>query len=269
MSHNRRSIITFLTDFGQQDSYVAEMKGTILSRNPHVRFVDVTHEIPPQNLLQASFILWRSYRYFPAGTIHMVIVDSEVGTKRRLLIARLGNQSFLAPDNGLLTPVVHENKKKSFYTILPKQVASFSSRTFEGRDVLAPCAASLSLGIPPLKLGVRITSIRKLPSWQVLLGGDRLLGAILSRDHFGNLITNIREEDYLRFKGRGKGREVWVRSGRSVIKGLSKTYAEGGRGPLALFGSAGLLELAVRQGDASKILKRRSGDSVQLVYGSG
>lgn len=268
MGRNRKPIITLLTDFGRQDSYAAEIKGVILSRNPQARFVDITHEIPPQDLLQASFILWRSYRYFPAGTIHIVVVDPEVGTKRHLLLVRSENQLFLVPDNGLLTPILHESKKNSFY-VLPKRPSLFSSHTFEGRDILAPCAASLSLGISPQKLGVRISSIKTLPPWHVSWEKNRLLGTILSRDHFGNLVTSIREEDYLCFKGRGKGKEVWVRSGGNVIRGLSRTYAEGGRGPAALFGSAGLLELAVRQGDASKILKRHSGDSVQLIYGSG
>jgi len=265
---NRRKIITLTTDFGEKDAYVAEMKGVILRGNPSVSFVDITHQIPPQDVVHASLTLWRSYRHFPEGTLHLAIVDPGVGTGRALLIARSSDYLFLAPDNGLLSPVVEELKGVSLYQISPIRVdVSPVSRTFHGRDIVAPCAAKLSLGIPPQRLGKAVSSLKTLPIWRVSFRPSRLEGKILTEDHFGNLITNIRQSDYLRFKKQRSGKGVWVKAGKHLIKQLSKTYAEGGRGLIVLFGSSGLLELALRKGNAAKALSLRRGNPVVLTYG--
>ena len=264
-------IITLITDFGWKDSYVAEMKGAILKQLPMVRIVDISHEVTPQNILEAGLFLWRSYRYFPKGTVHVVVVDPGVGTSRKLLIAKTSTYFFLAPDNGILSPILSENEKTSFYEITPRRLfVSTPSHTFHGRDILTPCAVFLSKGVSPRKLGIPISAgrITPLPQWRPSLGVSRMTGCILSSDHFGNLVTNIHEKDYLHFKRKGRGKKVWIRSGRCTIKKLSKTYAGGKGGPLALFGSSSLLELSVRNGNASKALALRAGDRVQLIYGT-
>ncbi|MBI4436928.1 MAG: SAM-dependent chlorinase/fluorinase [Candidatus Omnitrophica bacterium] len=263
----RRKIITLTTDFGEKDSYAAEMKGVILRHNPHVSFVDITHQVPPHDILHASLTLWRTYRYFPKGTLHLAVVDPGVGTERALLIVRSSDYLFLAPDNGLLGPIVEELKKVSLYQISPIGAGASVSHTFHGRDIVAPCAAKLSLGIPPQRLGKAVSSLKTLPLWKVSFRPSRLKGKILTEDRFGNLITNIRRRDYLRFKRGGKRKGVWIKAGKYLIKGLFKTYAEGGQGPLALFGSSGLLELALQKDSAAKALSLRRGDPVVLIDG--
>lgn len=267
--NRKRPIVTLTTDFGTKDSYVAEMKGAILTRNPAVRFIDITHDIPPQDIVKASLVLWRSYAHFPAGTIHLVVVDPTVGTKRRLLLAASKKYLFLAPDNGILSPIVDEEKEISLYTVVPERLRLKSiSHTFEGRDILVPCAAALSKGFSPGRIGKPISSVTTLSQWRLSFRKDHLEGTVLSVDHFGNVVTNIRKKNYLHFKQKGKGKEVWIQSKKWVIKKLSRTYAEEIQGPVALFGSSGLLELALQNGNASKILFLRQGSPVFLRYGN-
>jgi len=260
--------ITLTTDFGRSDSYVAEMKGVILREHPDAHLIDITHEIPPQDRISGSLVLRRSYRYFPKGTIHLIVVDPGVGTSRKLLIGKAKQYLFLAPDNGLLSPLLAE-EPMTFYALSQTRVSSTSSSaTFEGRDLLAPAAAKLLRGIPPQKLGRPVRSIVKLSEWDVTFSSRSLRGKILAKDHFGNLITNIRQKDFVKFQAQKKDKPVWVKAGKIIFRGIAHTYAEGQKKPIALFGSAGLLELAVRNGNASHRLSLKQGSHIDLVYGT-
>ncbi len=264
----KRAIITLTTDFGGRDSYVAEIKGEILRRNPDVVLVDISHEVPPHDVLHASLLVWRSYRHFPLETIHVCVVDPEVGTSRKLLLVRSEKYFFLAPDNGLLTPLLNHSRKALCYEVSPDRSRTDPpSTTFHGRDLLAPCAASLSLGIPPGRLGKRTHSFVSLPKWRVISSSSHLRGCVLTRDHFGNVITNIQKADYLRFKEKGKGKAVWIRVGRHLIYSLSETYGETPGKLSALFGSSNLLEFAVYQGNAAKQFSLTPHTPVSFLYG--
>ena len=213
-------IITLTTDFGFSDTYVATMKGVILSTNPRVTIVDITHSIEPQNITQAAFILNIAYRYFPEQSIHIAIVDPGVGSERRGIILKTPSSLFIAPDNGILSYVINElspdgkhlnhRSKNPGEVVLKKgfeAVAITEPRfwrqpvcpTFHGRDIFAPVAAGLSLGISIYEFGERITSLHISPTSKPSFDPqDNLVGQIIHIDNFGNLITNIRNTIYHR-----------------------------------------------------------------------
>ncbi len=264
----KRRIVTFTTDFGTKDPYVAEMKAVILSGFPEVQLVDISHEVPPQDVVHASLVLWRSFRYFPRGTLHMAIVDPGVGTKRAFLIGTLPGHTFLAPDNGLLSPIVRDHPRMHLVSVSPERRRMGPARTFDGREWFAPCAVRLLKKEPLQKFGKKATAPVHLPEWKVLRKKGSLEGRILVKDHFGNAITNIRQTDLHRL-GKGQMKKGFrIRVGKETVPVLSKTYGEGKRGELlALFGSAGLLELAVRDGNASEQFSLRPGDRISIFYG--
>ena len=241
------AIITFTTDFGLADAYVAAMKGVILGINPEAKLVDICHTIKPQNIPQAAFVLGTAYQYFPQKTVHMVIVDPGVGTERRAIILRTPAADFVAPDNGVLSYVIQEYSArpvKSSVTLQQTEleaVAITKSRfwrspvrpTFHGRDIFAPVAAQLSLGIPPIDFGEAITSVAVLPFPYPYRATDgSLVGHIIHIDSFGNLITSIKQDDIP-----PPERAITIEVGNQSISGLSLTYAEN-EGLLALIGSS-------------------------------
>lgn len=271
------SIVTLTTDFGLVDGYVAAMKGIMLGINPDVKLVDVCHNIRPQNISQAAFVLSTAYPYFPQKTVHLVVVDPGVGSDRRAIILRTPVADFVAPDNGVLSYVVRDLGQVSVepdarlrQVKISKELEAVAlteprfwrtpvSPTFHGRDVFAPVAALLSLGFPPINFGEAITSVAMLPlpePHQALDGS--LAGHVLHVDNFGNLVTNIREKDLAQVK---EPHSILV-AGRE-IPGLSETYAEG-KGLLALIGSSGYLEIAVKGGNASAFLDTDIGADVRV-----
>src|SRR3990172_9348844 len=190
-------IITLLTDFGTADPFVASMKGVILSINPKATIVDITHEIPPHGIRQAAFVLKSAYRYFPKGTIHVVVVDPGVGGPRKPLLAVTPQAFFIAPDNGVLIYIYHHNPSTRVYELTAKRyrLKDYSS-TFDGRDLFAPAAARLSKGITPAQMGLKIARYLKFPIPRPRrLGKNGLQGQVIHIDRFGNLITNITAED--------------------------------------------------------------------------
>ncbi len=254
-------VITLLTDFGLQDPYVAEMKGVLLSLNPKAELVDLSHLIPTGQVPVAAFRLWRAYRHFPKGTVHLAVVDPGVGTSRRLLLAVSESYFFLAPDNGLLSPVLQETDAR-LYALDPSWVRwkKASGSTFHGRDLLAPAAVALSLGKAPRQLGKPIRRIASLSLWATGKGG-RVDGNIIDVDHFGNLITNIQESHL----ARKRKFQVCYKTHR--FSTLERAYETGkGTGPIALIGSSGLLEIALPQGNAQQLLKGRLGEKVVVQY---
>jgi S-adenosylmethionine hydrolase len=264
-------VITLTTDFGLGDAYVAAMKGVILSVNPAATLVDVSHVVRPQDIRQASFILSTAYSWFPAGTIHLAVVDPGVGTDRKAVILSTPEAVFVAPDNGILSFILHEHGVvpaaglarlvpesglRAIAITEPRFWRTPVSATFHGRDVFAPVAAYLSLGTPLSDFGKDIDSLAafEVPVPHREANGS-LKGAVLHIDSFGNLISNIRERDL------PAGARISVGAGREVIRGLSRTYSSG-RGLLALIGSSGRLEISLRDGNAADYLHVQVGDEI-------
>jgi len=267
------TIITLTTDLGLTDAYVAAMKGVILDINPEAKLVDICHTIKPQNISQAAFVLGTAYQYFPQKTIHVAIVDPGVGTERRAIILRTPGADFVAPDNGVLSYVIQDYSAKpvkSNVTLQQTELEAVAitkpqfwrspvSPTFHGRDIFAPVAARLSLGIPPIDFGEAITSVAMLPLPCPYRATDgSLVGHILHIDSFGNLITDIKKDDIPQPK-----RAITIEVGNQSISGLSLTYAES-EGLLALVGSSEYLEISLRDGSACALLDAEIGNEVRI-----
>ena len=276
------AIITLTSDFGLTDAYVAAMKGVILGVNPDARLVDICHSIQPQSVSQAAFVLKTACSFFPQKTVHLVVVDPGVGGERQAVILKTPHACFVAPDNGVLSYVIARHLAKPLQdeatlkqpggiklleAALTREVEAVAitntrffhspvSPTFHGRDIMAPVAALLSLGLPPIQFGqpLSVLAAFPLPRPQGVSGGS-LVGHILHIDSFGNLITDIQEEDLPGADG------LTVEVAGRRINGLVNTYAEG-RGLLALIGSSGHLEVALRDASACSILNARVGDEV-------
>jgi len=260
----KSSIIALLTDFGDQDFFVASMKGVIAGIHPGSRIIDITHRVPSHDVDAAGFILFAVCGYFPAGTVFLTVVDPGVGTDRRILLAEAAERFFIAPDNGVLSRVLDRGNAR-VRRIIPHEFSlSRVGRTFEGRDVMAPAAARLAAGAAREEFGPVIVDYKRRPAGDADERRDRVTGRIVYQDKFGNMITNITEETAGRF-ARRIDRPVVIRaSERSIPAG--EGYTSVGRGE-ALFvtGSLGYLEIAVREGSAAERLGMRVGDSVDLV----
>jgi hypothetical protein len=254
-------IVTLTSDFGTRDSYVAEMKGVILTLAPAVRIVDITHEVEPQHIVEGALALDAAAPFFPTGTIHVGVVDPGVGTARRGLLVQAAGQWFIGPDNGLFTPIYDRGEWRAVELVAPEYRLAAVSRTFHGRDVFAPAAAHLALGAPPERFGPPVSDPVRLP-WpraRAVTGG--VAGAVIHIDRFGNLVTSIEAAQVEVVTGRGGGT---VRIGGRALR-LVETYAElppGGAG--ALIGSRNRLEVAVRDGSAATALRARRGTPVVL-----
>jgi S-adenosylmethionine hydrolase len=222
-------MISLLSDFGHRDVYVGVMKAVILSANPRATLVDLTHEVPPQDVRAGAFLLAQAVTWFPRGTVHLAVVDPGVGTARRAVAIESGGHYFVGPDNGLFS-VCSGAATKAVILNVPRA----ASATFHGRDLFAPAAARLSLGEKLESLGRPAGKLQKLPKSR---------GEIIWIDHFGNLIT-----DLTALKGE-------LRVGDFRTRKLHRTYGEVSPGePLALIGSHGFVEIAVRDGSAEKVL---------------
>jgi len=248
------SIITLTTDFGLRDPFVGIMKGVILSVNPSARVVDVTHGVPAHDVLAGAIVLQSSYSYFPKGTIHVAVVDPGVGTSRRPLLAVSDNYAFVGPDNGLLAHAFDsEQHVKVFHLAEPEYFFAPLSQTFHGRDIFAPVAAWLSHGRLPKSFGAVIDDWIQLDWPAPRRVGESLFGTVLRVDRFGNLITNISPDDLACPTSTPQAIEIDIR-GRT-IRQLCRSYAEAASDePFAIVGSAGLLEIAVRQASAAALL---------------
>ena len=267
-------VITLTTDFGTWDPYVGMMKGAILGINPAVPIVDVSHEVGPQAIAQGAFIIGNSCRFFPRGTIHVVVIDPGVGTSRKAILLSTPTARFIAPDNGVLTHVVrsgyaeghplahHEEDLPPGYQAYElsnrKLWLESVSHTFHGRDIFAPIAAHLSLGLSDGEVGPRLSRITLLPQEAPAWDGPVLEGRVVHVDRYGNLITDIPEH----LLGRGKGLAVEV--GGRRIHGVSRSYAEA-ESLLAIVGGYGNLEVSVRNGSAVETLGAGVGDIVRVT----
>jgi S-adenosylmethionine hydrolase len=263
-------IITLLTDFGIEDEYVGVVKGTILSIHPQAVIVDLSHQVSPHQVIQAAYVLEASYRYFPAGTVHVIVVDPGVGTDRRIIALQKDKHVFLAPDNGVLSMIL-ETGSIEFLTTVENDDFFLKpvSGTFHGRDIFAPVAAHLSIGLPLSRLGSE-TSPNQLTRVEVvkpdLSENGEITGGIIAVDHFGNLITNIHGEMIRNIMENQHNDRLSIQVSGRLIPGLSDAYEtnEFGR-PLALIGSRGYLEIAVCRGSARDVFRARTGDRVRVT----
>jgi len=272
-------IITLTTDFGSDDAYVAAMKGVILSTNPEVNIIDITHSVEPQNVHQAAFILGYTYRYFPKKTVHVAVVDPGVGSERRGVILKTPSSLFVAPDNGILSYVIDELSSTEDLTVQyskdqdlvtlgkgfeavaitdPRFSKHPISTTFHGRDIFAPVAAALSLDISPYELGQKISSLQvfAIPKPLVDYQGN-LTGTVLYVDHFGNLITNIKKSDL-------PGKDILIEVAGRLIQGITNYYAEGEE-LMAIIGSSDYLEISLKNGSAADFLNIGIGDEIKVT----
>lgn len=257
--------IALLTDFGNQDHFVGSLKGVILSIHPNAVVFDVTHEIRPQNIWDAAFVLRSVYPYVPKGTIFVVVIDPGVGSAREALCVKTRHAYLLAPNNGVLSMVLR-NEKEYQARIIQNDCYFLKpvSRTFHGRDIFAPAAAHLSRSDVFSDLGPRLNHPRFLNLPEPVLRPGRITGQILYLDRFGNAITNI-SRSFLGNRTNFLTTRILI---RNKIKAKPKTlFCEGNRRELiALWNSTGLLELAVRDGSAGREFGVKVGDSVQAMF---
>ena len=256
-----RSLVTLTTDFGARDPYVAAMKGVLLSICPELNVVDLSHEIAPQDVLEGALFMAGALPYFPAGTVHVAVVDPGVGSERKPIAVSVGGQTVVCPDNGLLTLFAREHPIDEVRVIEnPRFMRAPLSATFHGRDVFAPAAAKLACGEPLEGAGPELDGIVTLMVPRPRTEGRRIRGEVIHIDRFGNAISNIQRSVV------GEAKLVEVRLGRHVLAGLRRSYADVAAGePLALFGSSGHLEIAVSGGSASAQLGIGRGDPLEVV----
>jgi S-adenosylmethionine hydrolase len=274
-----RPTITLITDFGTTDGFVGVLKGVILGINPSATIIDITHEVPPQSILAGAFIFGTVHRYFPAGTVHLVVVDPGVGTSRRPILVIGPHACYVAPDNGVLSYLFPEAKVPSapgaaFTPIqisLPEGWHAYHltnshywrhpvSSTFHGRDVFASVAAYLSNGVQADSMGDPLETITAFTIPAPVVGGGTLFGCTLYTDHYGNLITNFTAADLPQ-----PATKVTVHIAGRAIKGMAASYQDADL--VALIGSHGYLEVAARNGNAAKLLGVSAGGEVTVTMG--
>ena len=262
-------IITLTTDFGLEDEYVGVMKGVILARAPQAIIVDLSHAIGRQNILQAALLIKSAYRFFPEKTIHLVVVDPGVGSKRRIILLQAAGHLFLGPDNGVLGLLLEAEHFQTAHEVqCDRYYLAPVSCTFHGRDIMAPVAAQIAAGLDPAAVGPVIArqTLKKaeLAEAKTDRAQSTITGEITGKDHFGNLQTNIRASSLHNLCGWEKSRaRVWVRN--QTIAGIQTAYAHKAPGQiLAIVGSRGVLEIAVHQGNAAKLLDADLGDEVTV-----
>lgn len=274
-----RRTIALLTDFGTTDTYVGVMKGVMLGIAPDAQLVDLTHAVQPQNIKQAAFLLLNSYHYFPPGTVFLVVVDPGVGSARKPIAMRTGGYSFAAPDNGVLSYVLQEIGSYQAVQLENEQYRlAGTSNTFHGRDIFAPAAARLALGMIFENFGSLVEQPVKLPEPRLMVNENQISGEVLHIDHFGTVVTSIGILNWNgvseltltpRFSG---GSTLTFSANKSIatiggqrFTDIRHTYAEVGQDEaLALVGSSGYLELSINGGNFAERFDTKIGDPVEL-----
>lgn len=254
------SVIALITDFGTKDYYVGAMKGVMLSINQNVQIVDITHEVPAQNIAAAGFALRACYRSFPQKTIFVAIVDPGVGSERKAILVETEDYFFIAPDNGLLSFIFNEKEKFRVIEISNnKFFLSSISRTFHGRDVFAPCAAHLSSGIKLEELGEEVENFVCYKKTKPrIISENEIEAEIINIDRFGNIVTNIERED--------APEKLSLNINGNIIEKLYEHYSQSvDSAAFMIWGSAGYLEVSAFQNSAAKILGAQSGQKIKLV----
>jgi S-adenosylmethionine hydrolase len=266
----RSHTIALLTDFSWHNWYLGVMKGVILGINPEVRIVDLCHDVSSQDVREGSFVLGNSFEYFPEGTVFLCVVDSGVGGDRRNLIIETDKYFFVGPDNGIMSCVFEKGIVRKVYAVKPgKHTLPLHGRTFLGRDVFAPIATHLTLGVEPSEMGTVVDSVLTVPALKPHVNKKgEVSGRAVYVDTFGNIITNISEQFLVeQFGKKIDWDEVTVRTGKMRIKGMKRYYEQGKLGKLmALFDSWGYLELAVNMGNAFDLLGLTEKKSLEVFF---
>ncbi len=267
MSESR--IVTFTTDFGLNDPFVGIMHGVVLNIHPETNLVDICHAVASYDVFDGAWTIAQAYRFFPPQTVHVVVVDPGVGSARRPIIVETDNYLFVAPDNGVLS-LVEEREQKFVvrHVTAERYFLHPVSRTFHGRDIFAPVAGWLSIGVAPAEFGPEISDYVRLTLPKVEhVGENSLRGEVIKVDKFGNLITNIGELDAPVLFGSESPAVSILIAGQTITR-LSKSYAEGQDEVVAIIGSSGYLEIAARQASAAEKLGAGVGTPVGLMQGS-
>jgi S-adenosyl-L-methionine hydrolase (adenosine-forming) len=259
-------IITLTTDFGLDDHLVGTMKGVILKINPEARIVDITHSVAAYDVLDGALTIAQAYPYYPARTIHVVVVDPGVGTERRPILLAAAEQYFIAPDNGVLSLVFDREPASIVRHITARHYfLEPAGRTFHGRDIFSPVAAWLSKTWQPESLGEEIADYARLSLPLPQAEGNLVKGVILRADHFGNLLTNLTPENVPRL--RAPAARFKMRAGTAEITRRTETFAEGSPNDLALvLGSSGFYEIFINRGDAARKLSLGRGSPITLEF---
>ncbi|MCJ7774427.1 MAG: SAM-dependent chlorinase/fluorinase [Desulfobacterales bacterium] len=263
------SIITLTTDIGIEDEYAGVMKGVIFSVYPDATIVDITHHIQPQDVIQAAFTIKASYKYFPSGTVHIVVVDPGVGSERPILALEKLGHFFLAPDNGALSLLFDDTGMGSIVHVKnTRYFLDTVSQTFHGRDIFAPVGAHMALGVNLTDLGdlIEKNKVVRLNINKPVQTKDEISGHVISIDRFGNLISNIDEECLTKIYQKDRYNSIEFSIGQRKITGLSHSYENSkNQEPLAIIGSRGTLEIAVNKGSAQKYFMAGKGDIIKVL----
>jgi S-adenosyl-L-methionine hydrolase (adenosine-forming) len=249
-----RPIITLTTDYGTGDHLVGAMKGVILSINPEVNIVDITHRVIAHDVLDGALTVGQFYNYFPPKTIHLAVVDPGVGTERRPILVAADQHYFVAPDNGVLSAVYDQSESLNVWHITSEHYFRQPvSNTFHGRDIFAPVAAWLSKNWQTASFGEAIENFVRFTIPKPKVNGNSIKAVVLRQDHFGNLITNLKGEEAPALVE--SGAKFKIRAGNAEITKLLPTFAAASAGePFAIIGSGGYLELCVNKGNAARTL---------------
>jgi S-adenosyl-L-methionine hydrolase (adenosine-forming) len=248
--------ITLLTDFGLKDPYVGLMKGVILSINPDIHLVDLTHEVEPQNVTEACFLIKESFPFFGKGSVHVCVIDPTVGSDRRAIVLEHDGHFFVGPDNGLFSLAIDE-RSRAYQIENERYMQKDVSHTFHGRDIFAPVAAHLSLGLAPSALGKKVDDPVLLLGLHPTIRGHTLTGKVVRIDRFGNLVSNISTGSFNRFV---KERSFQIRLGDMAFETLSRSYFEDPY--TCIVGSSGYLEFGLFRGNLAEEKHIKKGDGI-------
>ena len=264
-----RPIITLTTDYGTSDHFVAVMKGVILSINPDVNLVDITHSVLPHDILDGALAIGQTFNYFPPKTVHVVVVDPGVGTDRRPILVASDQHYFVAPDNGVLSSVYDQSEALHVWDIISEHYFRQPvGKTFHGRDIFAPVAAWLTKSWQTSSFGEPITDFVRFSIPKPKVAGNTVKGTVLRADHFGNLITNVTPEDVPALVTPNGNLSISVGNGK--ITKVVTTFADGAAGePVGIIGSTGYLEISVNKGNASRTLGAGRGAEVTVEFSNG
>lgn len=260
------TVITLTTDFGIRNGFVGVLKGVIYGIAPDVKIVDISHMIAPQDIHEGAFALWRAAPFFPKGSVHVYVVDPGVGTQRRLMVAKLGDQFFVGPDNGLLTPLIEDAEKKQqeiefVHLDNPKFWLPKVSRTFHGRDIFSPVGAHLANGVPHKELGTPINDPVRIELTRPEKTNNGWIAHITVVDIFGNLTTDLPAASLQ------NRTDILFRLRGAEVNGLTESYGHKKAGDLvAVVDSEEFVEIAVVNGNAAQKLGAQVGDEVEVIY---
>lgn len=259
----KHPFIALLTDFGTRDHYVGTMKAVALTICPSAQFIDISHAVGAQDIREASYLVWASYKYLPHGTTTAVVVDPGVGTSRRIVVARTRHHTFVAPDNGVLDFMMWEERVRSQVVVKSERLVTNRiigrniSTTFHGRDIIAPIAAHLANGIPLSRLGPVVPVVKKAPPFYSATDA-RVVPEILWIDRYGNIVTNIRAEARELMKGLKVGSET-------ISRWVENYAAASSRSASLIVGSSGLIEIVMKNGNAASKLLHRKKRTLTLI----